>query len=115
MFLASLPCIEGPWDEVFHERFCNYCPAKDCDNCQYREYRNNPHWWLFLTDKMEPSEETKRTARKLATLVDQYSPAEAGKMLEISMHALEILKEEKIMGDGLAFSHSERSIGTNSS
>ena len=28
-FLASLPCIEGPWNEAFHERFCNYCPAKE--------------------------------------------------------------------------------------
>ena len=35
-FSASLPRIDGPWDEAFHERVCNYCPAKNCDNGPYR-------------------------------------------------------------------------------
>ena len=33
-FLASLPCIEGPWNEAFHERFCNYCPAVEAGRGQ---------------------------------------------------------------------------------
>lgn len=101
-FLRQLPILEGPWDTEFHKRFCDYCPAENCDDCQYKEFRSNPRWWLSLTDTMEPSEETKRAARKLAALVDQYSAAEAGQMLEISMQALEILKEEKISGYGWA-------------
>ena len=101
-FLASQPVIDGPWDTEFHKRFCDYCPAKDCDDCWCKEFRDNPRWWLSLTDTQEPSEETKRAARKLAALVDQYSAAEAGEMLEISMKALEILKEEKISGYGWA-------------
>lgn len=92
-FLASLPCIEGPWNEAFHERFCNYCPAKDCDNCQYEEYRNNPLWWLKLTD--EPSEGTRRAAKRLADLVKQYSALEAAELLDISLNAAKILNEEK--------------------
>ena len=104
--------IVGPWDKEFHKRFCDYCPAKDCDDCRCKEFRNNPRWWLSLTDTQEPSEETKRAARKLAALVDQYSAAEAGEMLEISMKALEILKEEKISGYGWATAiHIAKAIG----
>ena len=111
-FLAALPVIDGPWDTEFHKRFCDYCPAKDCDDCRCKEFRNNPRWWLSLTDTPEPSEETKRAARKLAALVDQYSAAEAGEMLEISMKALEILKEEKISGYGWATAiHIAKAIG----
>lgn len=111
-FLASLPIVEGPWDAAFQERFCAYCPEKNCDNCKCDELRNNPRWWLSLTDMPEPSEETKRAARKLAALVDQYSASEAGKMLEISMQALEILKEEKITGYGWATAiHIAKAIG----
>ena len=103
-FLAALPVIDGPWDTEFHKRFC--------DDCRCKEFRNNPRWWLSLTDTQEPSEETKRAARKLAALVDQYSAAEAGEMLEISMKALEILKEEKISGYGWATAiHIAKAIG----
>ena len=101
-FLASLPCIEGPWNEAFHERFCNYCPAKDCDNCQYEEYRNNPLWWLKLRD--EPSEGTKQAAKKLAALVEEYSALEAGKVLDISLNAAKILNEEKDIDWAMAIS-----------
>ena len=24
-FLASLPCLEGPWDTAFHREFCDKC------------------------------------------------------------------------------------------
>lgn len=111
-FLASLPVIDGPWDAEFHKRFCDYCQEENCDNCKCNELRNNPCWWLTLTDTPEPSEETKRAAKKLAALVDQYSAAEAGRMLEISMQALEILKEEKITGYGWATAiHIAKAIG----
>ena len=107
-FLASLPCIEGPWDEAFHERVCNYCPAKDCENCQYEKYRNNPIWWLKLTD--EPTEGTRRAAKKLAALVESYSALEAGKLLDISLNAAKILEEEKDTDWAMAISIAQ-SIG----
>ena len=95
-FLAALPVVDGPWDKEFQARFCASCPAKDCDACPHEEFRNNPRWWLTLTDTPEPSEETKRAAKKIAALVDQHSAAEAAELLGISMKVLEILKEEKI-------------------
>ena len=107
-FLASLPCIEGPWNEAFHERFCNYCPAKDCDNCQYEEYRNNPLWWLKLRD--EPSEGTKQAAKRLADLVKRYSALEAAELLDISLNAAKILNEEKDIDWAMAISAAQ-SIG----
>lgn len=24
-FLSSLPCLKGPWDDVFHREFCGKC------------------------------------------------------------------------------------------
>lgn len=45
-FLKSLPTLDAPWDQKFHEIFCTGCKADNCDNCQYEEYRNNPVWWL---------------------------------------------------------------------
>ena len=95
-FLACLPVVEGPWDDKFHEQFCAGCDAENCDTCQHTAERNNPGWWLTLTDTPEPSEETKRAAKKIAALVDQHSAAEAAELLGISMKVLEILKEEKI-------------------
>lgn len=95
-FLACLPVVEGPWDDKFHEQFCTNCPAANCNACPHEEFRNNPRWWLTLTDTPEPSEETKRAAKKIAALVDQHSAAEAAELLGISMKVLEILKEEKI-------------------
>lgn len=47
-FLASLPCLEGPWDTAFHREFCDKCEAENCDNCPHEEERNNPGWWLGL-------------------------------------------------------------------
>ncbi len=95
-FLAALPVVEGPWDKEFHERYCADCLYLGCDACPHEEFRNNPGWWLTLTDTPEPSEETKRAAKKIAALVDQHSAAEAAELLGISMKVLEILKEEKI-------------------
>lgn len=70
-FLAALPVIGGPWDEEFQARFCTGCAAADCDACPHAAERNNPRWWLTLM--IGPSEETKRTAKKIAAIVDQYS------------------------------------------
>ena len=25
-FLASLPCLDAPWDDAFHRVFCDNCP-----------------------------------------------------------------------------------------
>lgn len=47
-FLASLPCVEGPWDGEFQDRFCVDCGADSCDDCPNERYRNNPGWWLGL-------------------------------------------------------------------
>ena len=47
-FLASLPCLGGPWDDAFHRHFCDHCKAENCDACQHEAKRNNPAWWLEL-------------------------------------------------------------------
>lgn len=47
-FLSSLPCIEGPWNEEFHKRFCAACIEPECGNCPHEDYRNAPAWWLTL-------------------------------------------------------------------
>lgn len=46
-FLSSLPVLSGPWDEAFHRRYCDACPAENCDGCENRAL-NNPLWWLGL-------------------------------------------------------------------
>lgn len=54
-FLSSLPVATGPWDESFHEEFCNSCKGKNCDGdgkkCPHQDKRNNPTWWLRLGEK----------------------------------------------------------------
>ena len=47
-FLASLPCLGGPWDDAFHRHFCYHCEAENCDgeNCHHPAERDNPLWWL---------------------------------------------------------------------
>ena len=37
-FLASLPCLDAPWDDAFHRVFCDPHEAE----------RNSPAWWLKL-------------------------------------------------------------------
>ena len=47
-FLASLPVLNGPWDDAFHRAFCDNCDAENCDaeNCHHQAERDNPTWWL---------------------------------------------------------------------
>lgn len=46
-FLASLTCLEAPWDDAFHREFCDKCAAADCPPvCPHEAERNNPAWWL---------------------------------------------------------------------
>ena len=43
-FLASLPCIDGPWDVEFQKRFCSGCARTDCDSgepCPHAAERSN--------------------------------------------------------------------------
>lgn len=47
-FLASLPCLDAPWDDAFHRHFCDNCPMEDCDTCPHEAERNSPTWWLGL-------------------------------------------------------------------
>lgn len=48
-FLASLPCLDAPWDDAFHRHFCDNCPMEDCPKvCPNEEKRNSPAWWLGL-------------------------------------------------------------------
>lgn len=49
-FLASLPILQGPWDDAFHRTFCDTCDAENCDaeNCAHPTERDNPTWWLKL-------------------------------------------------------------------
>ena len=46
-FLSSLPVLAGPWDEAFHRRYCDSCPAEECGECENKAI-NNPLWWLSL-------------------------------------------------------------------
>lgn len=49
-FLASLPVLDGPWDDAFHRAYCDDCPAENCDapgGCPRQEIRENViPWWL---------------------------------------------------------------------
>lgn len=47
-FLASLPVLQGPWDDAFHRTFCDTCHVEDCDaeGCPHQAERNNPTWWI---------------------------------------------------------------------
>ena len=48
-FLASLPCLDAPWDDAFHRVFCDNCPTADCPKvCPHEEERDSPAWWLGL-------------------------------------------------------------------
>ena len=52
-FLASLPVATGPWDEEFHQAFCDSCERENCDEgrCPHQDKRYNPLWWLMLGGK----------------------------------------------------------------
>ena len=45
-FLASIPALETPWDEVFQQKFCTRCRASGCDRCPHQAERNSPAWFL---------------------------------------------------------------------
>lgn len=40
-FLASLPCLDAPWDDDFHRIFCDNCPMENCPKV-YRGHRRHP-------------------------------------------------------------------------
>lgn len=46
-FLRTIPAIETPWDDAFHQIYCSSCAAADCDDCR-RPERDSPLWWLGL-------------------------------------------------------------------
>ena len=74
-FLASLPCIDGPWDVEFQKRFCRGCARADCDGaepCPHAAERSNPGWWLTLAAGQAAGTETH---------VIDLDPAEAEKPL----------------------------------
>lgn len=45
-FLASIPTLETPWDELFQQKFCTRCRASGCDRCPHQAERNSPAWFL---------------------------------------------------------------------
>ena len=54
-FLASLPCLDAPWDDAFHRVFCDNCSMEDCPKvCPHEEKRNSPAWWLSLSPDLNP-------------------------------------------------------------
>ena len=71
-FLASLPCIDGPWDEEFHKRYCSACVEPECDCCPNEDFRGNPGWWLTLAAGQ---------AAGMGTHVIDLDPAEAERPL----------------------------------
>lgn len=50
-FLRTILVLTGPWDTAFHRRFCDTCPAENCDACPNEAERDNPEWWLGLEVK----------------------------------------------------------------
>lgn len=57
-FLASLPVLEGPWDNEFQKRFCKNCRAGADESCDHKcpdKKENRAEWWLTLE-----SEEVKK-------------------------------------------------------
>ena len=48
--LGSLPVLEAPRDTEFHKRYCKKCPSPDCNYCPHERFRNNPAWWLNLSE-----------------------------------------------------------------
>ena len=71
-FLASLPCIDGPWDTEFHKQYCSVCVEPECDRCPNKDFRGNPGWWLTLAVGQAAGTETH---------VIDLDPAEAEKPL----------------------------------
>ena len=48
-FLASLPCLDAPWDDAFHRVFCDNCPTTDCPLvCPHEAERNSAAWCVKL-------------------------------------------------------------------
>lgn len=45
-FLASIKVLDGPWDDLFHAKFCTKCRASSCDGCPHEDKRRNPAWFL---------------------------------------------------------------------
>lgn len=47
-FLASIPTMDAPWDELFQQTYCVGCAAENCDaeNCPHQAERNDPAWFL---------------------------------------------------------------------
>lgn len=47
-FLAPIPALETPWDELFQRIYCAACSAENCDaeNCPHQAERNSPAWFL---------------------------------------------------------------------
>lgn len=64
-FLRTIPVLTGPWDAAFHRRFCDNCPAENCDACPNEAERDNPEWWLGL--EMDPIQSEGRAAQKDTT------------------------------------------------
>lgn len=52
-FLRGLPILEGPWDDEFHKRYCRKCSSTDCTYCPHEKFRNNPEWWLNLSEALQ--------------------------------------------------------------
>lgn len=48
-FLASIPTLDAPWDELFQRTYCPTCQAENCDaeNCPHQTERNSPMWFLM--------------------------------------------------------------------
>lgn len=53
-FLASLPCLDAPWDDAFHRHFCDNCPMEDCPKvCPNEEKETAPRggWgWRYQSN-----------------------------------------------------------------
>ena len=54
-FLASLPCLDAPWDDDFHRIFCDNCPMEDCPKvCPARSGAEQPGVVAVTFARSEP-------------------------------------------------------------
>lgn len=54
-FLASLPTLDGPWNDAFRKKHCNGCKIEDCAECPNGniEKRNIDEWLIMRTARDE--------------------------------------------------------------
>lgn len=126
-FLASLPCIDGPWDTEFHKQYCSVCVEPECDRCPNEDFRGNPGWWLTLaawqvagmemhTINLAPAEaERPLTAEEKAELersrpMFRFFVTDTPELTESEIADMDATEEEKTVRRFLAKNNPEKRV-----